>query len=98
MAEASTGADRMLRITTVCEPGGTSLRLEGRIAGDGIVVLETECERWLASEQSVLLDFAHVAFIDSRGVELLRSLRRRGVEVSGVPPLIADMLDEAGES
>ena len=88
----------MLRITTVNEPSGKSLRLEGRIAGDGIAVLETECERWLAREQSVLLDFVHVAFVDRRGVELLRSLRRRGVEVSGVPPLIADMLDEGCDS
>ena len=85
----------MLRITKVSErPQSVTLQLEGRVAGDGLEVLAAECRHWRACGKRARLDLARVAFVDSPGADLLRSLRRQGVEVTGAPPLIEDVLTE----
>ena len=76
----------MLRITPETQRSRTTLRLEGHITSVGIVVLKTECERWLDSDHSVLLDLAHVAFIDGRGhVRERTPIFERGLLVTDVP-------------
>jgi anti-anti-sigma regulatory factor len=82
----------MLRIVPI-EPGGDGamLRLEGQIIGPWVDELQRTCERLLAGG-SIVLDLAHVSFVERRGAELLRSLDRRGVPLLHCSAFVAEQL------
>jgi anti-anti-sigma regulatory factor len=72
----------MLRITTQEYPPVLLLRLEGRLEGQYVGVLENT---WQAlpngsSGTRVCLDLAGVTFIDSAGKSLLMAMHRHGAE------------------
>jgi hypothetical protein len=45
-----------------------------------------------AAGSDVALDLSELRMADKRGVEILRGLADRGIELRGVPPLIALLL------
>jgi hypothetical protein len=72
----------MLRITEQreSEPGSVVLRLEGRLAGLWVEVLNTSCRQILAREQRcVVVDLTGVTFIDADGKAILSRLWGEGV-------------------
>ncbi len=69
-----------------------TLRLAGRLADDDLRVLEDECRRGREAGKRVTLDLSGLTFVGRTGVETLRRLRDRGLELVHVPPLIADLL------
>jgi anti-anti-sigma regulatory factor len=72
----------MLRITEQreSEPGSVVLRLEGRLAGLWVEVLNTSCRQILAREQQcVVVDLTGVTFIDADGKAILSRLWGEGV-------------------
>jgi len=82
----------VLKIVT-SEPatGHAVLQLEGQLLGPWVDELERTCERLLPAH-SVALDLAHVTFVERRGVELLRSLRTRGVPLLHCTPFVTEQL------
>ncbi len=69
------------------------LKLEGRLVGDWVALLESECRRRLDDDKNVVLDCAEVSFAGPGGVEALKRLRAAGVELVDMPCLLAELLD-----
>ncbi|NIM51726.1 MAG: hypothetical protein GTN78_25780 [Gemmatimonadales bacterium] len=85
----------MLRITPLAEaPPRVTLKVEGRIAGEGVRVLEGECSGWIDRGYYVELDFAEVASVDHAGVVMLQQLPRSNVEIVNALPFIEALLAE----
>ncbi len=86
----------MLRVSLVAQDGSSvTLKLEGRIAGEWVPVLETECRRALTARRRIRLDFAGVTYVDAMGARMLGGLRSGDVEMLHCPPLIQQLLDRA---
>jgi ABC-type transporter Mla MlaB component len=87
---------RMLRILadeTDGEPA--TLRLDGRITGQWVKLLQGTCEAQLKQGARVILDLKNVSFADRDGFALLRSLADRGVEILNALPFIAEQIRNA---
>lgn len=83
----------MLRITrTEDSLPAITFRLEGRIAGEWVAVLEEESRRTLGEGREVVLDCAEVTFIDADGREMLRQMMCERVRLVHVSPLLASLL------
>ncbi len=84
----------MLRITRIqYSAEGTHLRLEGRIVGDWVELLERELSD--ASVAPFALDLSRVEFVSEPAVPVLRAARQRGIELHGCSPLVLDLLNGA---
>ncbi len=91
----------MLRITTNETNNVLMVRLEGKLAGPWVAELE-ECVRMhgnCEASRAAHFDLSGVTFIDDRGKELLRDLRRRGAELvaSGcvMRAVVAELADDS---
>jgi len=73
-------------------PGEVVIRVEGEIVGPGVDELATVCEQQFASRATVRLDLKDVAFVDRRGIALLRSLVGRGARLLKCSPFTAELL------
>jgi outer membrane protein len=73
----------MLRIDTHVEEGCITLKLEGRLAGEGVWALEQAWKQYLdeAASRMIEIYLANVDFVDSRGKELLASLQQNGASL-----------------
>jgi len=84
---------RMLRITRVEDTTSTlHLRLEGRLVGDWVRLLEEELSRSQAPSKRVALDLAGVAFANDAALSLLRRARSDGARLLHCSPLISALL------
>lgn len=87
----------MLKVSQVeVTAKGVTLRLEGRVVGAWIAVLETSCEQVLSEGKPLQLRLAEVEFMDGPGVALLTSLLSRGVVFLECPAFAAAQLRMAG--
>ena len=83
----------MLKITQTAEDDTSiTLKLEGRIAGQWVKELRSECERCLTRRSKILLDLFGVSFIDRQGVSTLKALMGQGVEVVECSLFISELL------
>ena len=82
----------VLRITQTAPPEVT-LKIEGRIAGDAVALLENECRTQMTGGHCLQLDFSDVATVDPQGVVMLRRLRDACVRIVHAPPFIAALLE-----
>ncbi len=83
----------ILRITRQSEESATvTLSLEGQIASDWVAVLEGEVMELLRCKKHVVLDFADVTAVDSRGAALLRKLTAEAVQIINCAALIRESL------
>jgi hypothetical protein len=82
----------MLRITRLASAAGPPcLRVEGRLVGDWVQVLESEVSR--ASEADPLsLDLSGVEFADPRALALLERMTERGIQFVSCSPLLQSLL------
>jgi anti-anti-sigma regulatory factor len=88
----------MLRITAFPErPDRTVLKVEGRVVADWVGVLESECLERVRGGQTVILDMGEVAFVDTRGAAMLRSLEARRVRRVNVPEPVEAFLRCEGQ-
>ncbi len=72
----------MLRITSSTENSRpTTLKLEGRIAGDWVGELTRTVSMAMGTPSDMVLDMAGVTFVDHPGVAVLRDLQDRGIEL-----------------
>jgi ABC-type transporter Mla MlaB component len=94
----------MLRIYVHDEVPVTSLVVEGKLVGPWVEELDKCWESVVAAHprRSMLVDLAHVTFIDSEGRALLTRMRRKGVKLlsSGVliNSIVADIEAQQGSN
>jgi ABC-type transporter Mla MlaB component len=85
----------VLRITRLAElPPQITLKVEGRIQGDAVGLLEQECREQIDGGRRVQLDFADVAAIDRHGIAMLRGLRSDQLEIVRAAPFLGALLGE----
>ncbi len=85
----------MLRITRLAElPPQITLKVEGRIQGDAVSLLERECREQIDGGRRVQLDFADVAVIDRHGIAMLRELPSDQFEVVHAAPFLGALLGQ----
>jgi anti-anti-sigma regulatory factor len=72
----------MLRITVHDKPGALTFRLEGRLAGPWVGVLQECLQSTLASQRQPILrvDLTGVTSVDAAGQACLAALHRQGAE------------------
>jgi len=78
-----------LRLTVSAREDLTVIRVDGRLAGDGIAELE---RAYRTARRPLVLDLAHLATADDAGVLVLRRLAGEGVHLVGMSPYLALLL------
>ena len=81
----------MLLITQPVSVTLVSIGLEGKLLGAWVDEARQIVAAARASER-VCLDLQGLTFADSRGIELLRTLRQEGIPLLGCSPLIEGLL------
>lgn len=71
----------------------TVIRVDGRLAGDGVTQLESAC---LAARRPLVLDLTHLATAEDAGVVTLRRLAGQGAHLVGVSPYMTLLLGAGG--
>jgi hypothetical protein len=90
---AREGVEKMLRITEERTSDKTmTFRLEGRIVGPWVALLETSSEEVLGQACELTLDLGEVVFADQEGAALLLRLQQRQVVFSRCSPLLQEQL------
>jgi len=88
----------MLRITEVSRTLSlVTLKVEGRVAGEWVEVLERECQLHTSRDCAVRLDVADVSMIDCDGVAMLQRVLGFRVEIVNALPFIKALLAEEEE-
>jgi anti-anti-sigma regulatory factor len=84
----------MLRVTVVESSSETvRLRVEGRVASGWVEELRKSCEvQALSDDIRLTLDLADVSFVDAAGIELLKELRARCVNLLNPSSFVAGQL------
>ena len=76
----------------------TTLRLEGRVVGPWADELKQVCEPFVKKGCKLALDLAEVTYADGDGLNLLASLRARGVRLLKAMPFVQEQLKSANLS
>ncbi|MBZ5563338.1 MAG: hypothetical protein LAP13_13075 [Acidobacteriia bacterium] len=86
----------MLRVTTEDSKESTNLKLEGKLAGVWVNEVEQTWQMVVrdSPREHVLVDLCDVTFIDVKGKQLLKRMRRAGVEFRCCGPDISATIDE----
>jgi len=83
----------VLRITHVHdEPEGPCLKVEGRLVGEWVALLEGELLKAERQERELRLDLSLVDFANSAATHVLRAATARGVRVVACSPLVRQLL------
>ena len=83
----------MLRISRIDQKGaGLCLRVEGRLSGDWVTLLEDELAEASRTTTSLALDLAAVDFASLQATEMLRAATARGVQIVACSPFLAKLL------
>lgn len=86
----------MLRVTRTDAPEGVSFKLEGKLAGSWVDVVEQSWKRMssdCAGGRSVV-DLTAITYVDARGMELLAEMHRSGIELRASACLGRGIVDE----
>lgn len=80
----------MMRITVNHneQPNTTTMRVEGRIVGDWVDLLDSECRAVLQQRLRLTLDFSGVVGLDDHARRVVRQLRDEGVRITNQPRLL----------
>ena len=74
----------MLRVTRSESAGKIGFKLEGKLAGSWVEVME-QCWKQTVAEETqspIAVDLSAITYVDERGTELLRQMHLSGVELS----------------
>lgn len=83
----------MLRISRVDQPPeGVCLKVEGRLSGDWVALLESELAEAGRTTISLSLDLAAVDFASVAATEMLRAAAASGVRIVACSPFLAKLL------
>lgn len=88
----------MLKITrAVLSKQETTLRLDGRVAGQWVALLRDSAECELDEGAKLSIDLKNISFIDCEGIALLKSLIKRGVDPLNAPLFVAEQIKKCKE-
>jgi len=83
----------MLKVTCVAESDkSVRLKLEGRVVGEWIDVLERECKVCLGQRSELILDLSAISFVDDRGVKMLKAMQGDRVRLTGCSLFLSELL------
>jgi len=83
----------MLKITrAVLSKKETTLRLDGRITGQWVGLLQESAQSVLDEEVTLSVDLKNICFIDCEGIALLRSLLDQGAYVVNAPLFVVEQI------
>jgi hypothetical protein len=83
----------VLRISRIDQVGaGLCLKVEGRLSGDWVALLEGELADASRTTALLSLDLAAVDFASLQATEMLRAATARGVRVVACSPFLAKLL------
>lgn len=83
----------MLKITYLAgDKNALTLKIEGRVAGQWVHELKSECRRCLAIHRKLILDLSGVSFVDAEGVKVLRAMMGGGIEAIGCSLFVTGLL------
>ena len=95
-ATSDLSSTKMLRISAIeSADHGTTLHLEGQLAGPWTTELDRACECALRECRPLTLDLADVSLIDRPGLAFLASLSRRTVAFVRCSPFQEEQLRQA---
>jgi anti-anti-sigma regulatory factor len=88
----------MLRVTEVSEDDKTvTLRLEGKVVNEWILILERACIYYKDKKnKTVLLDFSDVIFISEEGVKMLESIKDKRIKIINCSEFIRSLIKLGG--
>ncbi len=81
----------MLRITHTGSVTLATIALDGKLLGPWVDELGSMMAT-LGATDAVRLNLEHLSFADAAGIEMLRKVRRDGVQLIGASPLIEGLL------
>ena len=84
----------MIRITEIEEDTSVTLRVEGRIVGEWVDLLDTTCREVGDNGVGLTLDLSGVTFVSFAGLDVLRRLRGGGVAFHDCPNYLKDLCDD----
>ena len=84
----------MIRITETEEDTSVLLRVEGRIVGEWVDLLDTTCREVGDEGVGLILDLSGVTFVSFAGLDVLRRLRAGGVAFHDCPRYLKDLCDD----
>jgi len=83
----------VLRITRIDDSSDSvCLKLEGRLTGDWVALLEGELEKAWREKVSLSLDLGAVDFASLQAAAMLKAARLRGVRLNACSPFLSDLL------
>ncbi|HWA72875.1 MAG TPA: hypothetical protein VG937_11090 [Polyangiaceae bacterium] len=83
----------MLRISRIDQNGaGLCLKLEGRLSGEWVELLENELAEASRLTATLSLDLTAVDFASAQATEVLRGAAARGARVVGCSPFLSKLL------
>ena len=89
----------MLKITrVVLSTQETTLRLDGRVAGQWVGLLSDSADSALIEGLKLTIDLKNISFIDCEGIALLKSLMCRGVDPINAPLFVVEQIKKCNGS
>ena len=83
----------MLKITrVVLSKEETTLRLDGRVAGQWVELLSDSADSALTQGQKLTIDLRNISFVDCEGIALLRRLIERGAFPLNAPLFVTEQM------
>ena len=73
------------------EREATVVRIAGRLTGTVVTQLTDACK---STEGNIVLDLSKLMFADDAGVEVIRTLREQGAEISGASSFIRLLIND----
>ncbi|HKX33605.1 MAG TPA: hypothetical protein VJ302_38355 [Blastocatellia bacterium] len=70
----------------------TTLRLDGRIAGQWVGLLRTTCDQALQGDRRLTIDLGGVSFADREGVQMLQRLQQLPVTLINSSPFLQEQI------
>ena len=87
----------MVRLTIISQTREeVVLKVEGRVSGEDVALLEEEGTRLLGETERLVLDLKGVKFIDEAGVDLLRRWKGDELVLRGASPFVRTVLERRG--
>jgi len=86
----------MLRVTTCEKVSAFELKLEGKLAGRWVDVLEQCWKQALESSagKGAMVDLSAVTYVDDRGMDLLSQIHRDGANLCGATCLAKGIVED----
>lgn len=87
--------EQTLRITEEkTSDNSMTLRLEGRLVGAWVALLQKSCEQFLQSNCHLTLDLSEVTFADQAGAGLLAQFQQQQVALDHCSPFLREQLKQ----